>query len=479
MVGAWCNLLIRSGIILIVAEGLRRSSHRWAARDRHRMIGVAFALVLVWPLLSALLPEVALPLQTYWPTDGTVTIQQTISSLGSDLRQSMSVSWPLAIWLGGIVLTLAPVIASHLRVRRLAKGAACLEDEGWQDSLARECSRLRIKTIPKLLIDAGPMVPFTFGLWHPRIVLPAGCLEWTPERRRAVLLHELAHIQRWDVAWQLLANIVTAIWWFQPLCWWSRRNLRRESEQACDALVVDSGLLASEYARELLEIAKDLRNGREWSYGAIAMVRQGELEGRLHAILRPRFVQARKLPMAALAVLTMLAFAASALTIFPEQSSLPGGENMKHTLLSSLLVSAGLSAATVSGAIATPNEAASSPAPVAAANGSADHTQEQQQVPPKKVRIGGNIAQKNLETKVNPRYPPSAKAAGIQGTVVLDATITTEGVPVDLRVVSSPSNDLTQASIDAVRQWRYRPTLLNGEPVEVETTININFTLSK
>lgn len=146
---------------------------------------------------------------------------------------------------------------------------------------------------------------------------------------------------------------------------------------------------------------------------------------------------------------------------------------MKHTLLSGLLISAGLSAATASGAIAAPNT------PVAALNGSADHTQEQQQATPKKVRIGGNIAQKNLETKVNPTYPPSAKAAGIQGTVVLDATITKEGVPVDLRVVSSPSDDLTQASLDAVRQWRYKPVLLNGEPVEVETTININFTLSK
>lgn len=97
---------------------------------------------------------------------------------------------------------------------------------------------------------------------------------------------------------------------------------------------------------------------------------------------------------------------------------------------------------------------------------------------PKRIRVGGNVQAANLVTKVQPVYPADQKAQGIQGTVAIKAEISREGVPVELTVLSAPSEELANASLDAVRQWRYRPTLLNGEPVEVETQINVNFTLA-
>jgi protein TonB len=78
--------------------------------------------------------------------------------------------------------------------------------------------------------------------------------------------------------------------------------------------------------------------------------------------------------------------------------------------------------------------------------------------------------------KITPQYPAIAKAARIQGTVVLQATISKTGSIENLRVVSGPPM-LQQAAMDAVRQWRYRPYLLNGDPVEVETTVNVVFNL--
>jgi protein TonB len=78
--------------------------------------------------------------------------------------------------------------------------------------------------------------------------------------------------------------------------------------------------------------------------------------------------------------------------------------------------------------------------------------------------------------KTQPVYPPIAKAARQSGTVVLQATISKTGSIENLHVVSGPAM-LQQAAMDAVRQWRYRPYLLNGEPVEVETTVNVIFTL--
>jgi protein TonB len=95
---------------------------------------------------------------------------------------------------------------------------------------------------------------------------------------------------------------------------------------------------------------------------------------------------------------------------------------------------------------------------------------------PKKVNISAGVAVGMLLVKTQPIYPPIAKAARVSGTVVLQATISKSGTIEGLHVMSGPAM-LQQAAQDAVRQWRYRPYLLNNEPVEVETTVNVIFTL--
>ena len=96
--------------------------------------------------------------------------------------------------------------------------------------------------------------------------------------------------------------------------------------------------------------------------------------------------------------------------------------------------------------------------------------------PPKKVNISAGVAVGLLIQKTVPTYPPIAKAARVSGTVVLQATISKQGTIENLHVVSGPAM-LQQAAMDAVRTWRYRPYLLNNEPVEVDTTVNVIFTL--
>lgn len=93
------------------------------------------------------------------------------------------------------------------------------------------------------------------------------------------------------------------------------------------------------------------------------------------------------------------------------------------------------------------------------------------------VQISRGVAEGMLLQKIVPRYPPIAVAARMQGTVILQAVISKVGSIENLRVISG-SPMLQQSALDAVRQWRYRPYLLNGEPVEVETTINVVFTLN-
>ena len=96
------------------------------------------------------------------------------------------------------------------------------------------------------------------------------------------------------------------------------------------------------------------------------------------------------------------------------------------------------------------------------------------------IRVGGNVAAANLDKKVAPVYPAEMKAQRLEATVILDTLISKEGVPLSFNVKSTDVNQqFIEASIEAVKEWRYKPTLLNGEPVEVQTTITINFTLSQ
>ena len=96
---------------------------------------------------------------------------------------------------------------------------------------------------------------------------------------------------------------------------------------------------------------------------------------------------------------------------------------------------------------------------------------------PQRVRVSQGVSEGNLINRVTPPYPPMAKMARVQGAVVLQAVISKGGTIENLRVVSGHPM-LVQSALDAVRQWRYRPYLLNGEPVEVETQITVNFNLS-
>ena len=93
-----------------------------------------------------------------------------------------------------------------------------------------------------------------------------------------------------------------------------------------------------------------------------------------------------------------------------------------------------------------------------------------------RIRQGGIVQAANLIHQVNPVYPPPARQARVHGVVVLEAVISTEGSIESLRVVTGHPL-LNQAALDAVKQWRYRPTMLNGDPVEVITTVTVTFNL--
>lgn len=196
-------------------------------------------------------------------------------------------SWLWALWAGGCVALLAGPIAGRITLERWARRAEPIIGGDWialRDELA---VLLGLRRRVVLLRDRFATMPMTWGWLRPVILLPAEADGWSSDRRRDVLLHELAHVRRLDGLTQAMATIACAFYWFHPLAWLASRRMRVERERACDDVVLLAGSRASDYAGHLLEIARGLRAPGASSMAALAMARASQLEGRLLAILDP------------------------------------------------------------------------------------------------------------------------------------------------------------------------------------------------
>src|SRR4029077_2282913 len=122
------------------------------------------------------------------------------------------------------------------------------ENEAWNDQAANLSSTLSLRRRATLRVSNRVRSPLTWGAWHPVVLLPNAAADWSAERRRVVLLHELAHVKRLDWLTQTLAYIACSIYWFNPLAWWAARRMRVEREAACDDAVLAAGSRPADYA---------------------------------------------------------------------------------------------------------------------------------------------------------------------------------------------------------------------------------------
>jgi beta-lactamase regulating signal transducer with metallopeptidase domain/protocatechuate 3,4-dioxygenase beta subunit len=193
--------------------------------------------------------------------------------------------WLAIAWLGGAFLALLPLALGLLANARLRRQSPVLSSSDWEGLLERSSRQVGLRRRVTLLSSGPRQMPMTFGIWRPCVALPADAADWSAGRRRIVLLHELAHIARRDVPLQMVARLACAVYWFHPLAWWALRQMRVEREHACDDHVLRAGQMASDYAAELLEIARAHSHGPVLLNAALSMARPSQLEGRLLAVL--------------------------------------------------------------------------------------------------------------------------------------------------------------------------------------------------
>jgi beta-lactamase regulating signal transducer with metallopeptidase domain/HEAT repeat protein len=270
---------------------------------RHLVWSAGLVAVLAVPLLTVSLPwQVAvstpLPAEFVAPFERTPTPVSTpvleeaaptdIVTLADEGATGASLpplgSILLWVWISGALIAASRLARGIVSVSQTIKHGAPLTDHAWTRPLMESADRLEVETLPLLVSSERAPMPFTGGVWRPFIVVPASAEAWDDRRRRAVLSHELAHIRRHDVIVNTIAQLVCAVWWFHPLAWMAARQLRKESERACDNLVLGTGTRASEYADHLLQIVCSAAHGRSPAL-ALPMAERREFEGRMLAIL--------------------------------------------------------------------------------------------------------------------------------------------------------------------------------------------------
>jgi beta-lactamase regulating signal transducer with metallopeptidase domain len=317
--------ILVKGSVLVTAAALAHvlTRRRTSAAARHLAWTFAVVGLLLLPLLSATLPtwdvavrRVKTPDAAFVNAPAGGTGDQSATAVSIPVSTAIApadgaIPWAtvtLALYVAGVLALLMRLAAQRLTLTRLARQAADLDDPDWR-CLLLECARtLGVERPVRLLRSRDRTMPMAFGTRSPVILLPAIADTWSDDRRRAVLLHELAHIGRHDCLTQMVAAIACAVYWIHPGVWWVARRLRVERELACDDRVLTAGTRAREYAGHLLELAHALGGGRAPAL-VVSMARPRQLEGRMLAVMdvsRNRNVPGFRSRLAGLAITAAL-----------------------------------------------------------------------------------------------------------------------------------------------------------------------------
>jgi len=522
---------LKSVLIVLLAYFLTLVLRNHSAAARHAVWAAAVLVITVLPVCSLLLP--------YWNdtiAQPAVSIAAGSSQVISRLSQGAGITVqastrnhpisPAAIgiflWLIGSMSFGAVISVGFVRLRIAMRRATPIDDAEYKSVLSEVAALLQVKTPVRLLRSSEIAMPLTWGIVYPDILLPTASDKWTRARTRIVLGHELAHVSRHDWMIQVVAELLRVLHWFNPLVWLACRNLRFEAESACDDAVLNLGTEGTDYAAELLDVARIAQNRNRVWLPALPMARHSNLERRFIAMLNPiqdrRRLTARQLLLTALAGIAVLLPVAA--LPFPARVALVPGQ-----ILGTVYDANGIK---VPNATVIVHNAATGNRDMTVTNTTGDFlfssveagqysvevlstdfaglkikevsVEPNQTVPlntmvirqadstalpvadteSPRVRMGGNALSSLLVQQVKPIYPPAAKAARIQGVVVLAAVIGRDGTLQTLRVVDPDANpDLAKAAVEAVSKWRYKPSAVDGVPAEVLTNITVNFAFSK
>lgn len=293
-IGPVAMLLIKSTLVVSLGLVMWLALRRSTASARHLVLGATLIAILVLPVIASLGPALQLPVLNT-PSNGvTATLFEAQPSnakpaIPATIRKEMprpfaDSTGPANIYLT-IYLFITSVVLAYLflgvaRVWWLSRTAIeVTHAPGWRRLLGqRDVGRTRV------LIAEELSAPLTWGVIRPVVLLPDAAEKWSEQDKKNALLHELAHIERGDWLMQMIARMISAIYWFNPLVWITQRQLVLEAELAADDRVLRSGAAPDEYAEQLIALTKRSRVTR-MPLAATTMAEKSMLSRRVHSIM--------------------------------------------------------------------------------------------------------------------------------------------------------------------------------------------------
>ncbi|MFZ2053893.1 MAG: M56 family metallopeptidase [Candidatus Aminicenantales bacterium] len=277
----WLHLvseyLIKSTIVLTLALILVLLFRRRSASLRHFVLSLSLAGLLLLPVLpylgmgweTDLLPArtstasvtAAVPVadvRSDQAAGGRERDNVSLLSLGSSITLPESQSSRFIksalpfIWSLGFAILLLRLAAGILGAFRLTREGEAVRDPRWRVLLERFLAVLHLQRKVRLKSHPDVLVPLTWGFIKPVVLIPDDHEDWTEEQRSSALIHELWHVKRADFLVMVLVRLSLAVFWFNPLSWVVFRRLKNEQEEACDELVLRTGIKPSTYAANLL-----------------------------------------------------------------------------------------------------------------------------------------------------------------------------------------------------------------------------------
>ena len=266
--------VILAGIAILIAIVLRRKSGAF----QNDVWKVACAGLLLLPVLGGIDPlwqpwqsSVAMEEPILGPLEVSQIVAVESATVGAEEEElpivarktgrktGFGISWSaiaIGLWGIGTAVVLLRYAGGHWKLRRLEKTCERLDDSRWLCCAEQVRCDLNLKTTPLLLHGGDVVVPFVSGVLKSRLFLPkATVAEASREEREAILYHELTHIQRRDLWWRLIAQVMVAIHWVNPLAWFVVARLKLTEERAVDDAVLSRGVRPVSYAELLARFA--------------------------------------------------------------------------------------------------------------------------------------------------------------------------------------------------------------------------------
>jgi len=337
--------------------------------------------------------------------------------------------------IGYIAVTIwfvARFMRSIRRIRLLSRNATQVTLSTDHSSYWSQCAEVFKVKGASLCTSSDIHGPITIGFKRKLILLPPDMLASLPGTElRTAIAHEFAHMHRQDFLKNVLYELLCLPMCFHPVLSPTRCRLAETREMVCDQMAASLSD-HHRYARSLLRLASQFVGGVPARHPhAIGIFDATTFERRVMRLTNkpPRRSVLLQLASVGVCVAFSIVICASTLALSVHVDAMAGGQEQSPTK----------------------------------ANGP--------------VAVRADIMQKQIVNKVTPVYPEEAKKAQITGKVQLEAVIGKSGEVENLKVIYGPK-ELQPSALDAVRQWTYKPFLLNGAPVEVKTTIDITYTLS-